>query len=129
MSEQKQSLPFAVSDLLQNYTPHDICIFNKEGSYIKYTFTSKGIARVEEINTESGFVGDIDIVAKDYGGVTGLPPQSSDKILFIVSDLVRQALPDRTDLVSPDTGKDSVVRFSETGVIRGVRRLVANKSR
>ena len=46
------------------------------------------------------------------GGVSGLPEPREGTIL-VVASMVREALPDRTDLVSPDTSRDGAIRGSD----------------
>ena len=43
------------------------------------------------------------------GGVSGLP-EPVEGTLYIVASMIRDALPERTDLVSPDTSRDGAVR-------------------
>ena len=61
---------------------------------------SGDLVRVSVELTDSGSFAGVPLVKGHYGKVTGLPPQE-EGTLYIVSALVRAALPERTDLASP----------------------------
>lgn len=82
-----------------NLTPHDINIVDSNLNVIN-TFKSEGIARVSANSVLKGYIKDINIYSTQYGEVTGLPDQQ-EGTYYIVSMLVKQALPNRTDLFSP----------------------------
>lgn len=77
-----------------NATPHSI---NLPGLVIP---PSGNVARVSVSLTDAGTLNGIPLVRGTYGEVTGLPPQQVG-VLYVVSALVRTALPDRKDLASP----------------------------
>lgn len=114
---------------LQNYTPHLVNLFDKEGRQIllgipvKKDNSGNNIKiRIQETVELIGKIADIPLVRKTYGSVEGLPGPE-ENVIYIVSNVVLQALKNtRTDLVCPDTGEDSVVR-DKSGNIIGVRRL------
>ena len=62
----------------------------------------------------------IQFVKKTYGKVAGLPDKE-DGVMYIVSMMVRQALPNRNDLASPG----DIIR-DEYGQITGCLNLVIN---
>ena len=75
-------------------TPHSI---NLPGMTIP---PNGDIVRVSVALTDAGDFAGIPLVKGTYGEVTGLPPEKNG-VLYIVSALVRAALPDRKDLASP----------------------------
>lgn len=116
----------------KNYTPHPLSIYDESGSQCLYSIDSfiKGGIRVSETTTrlrelELPEKTLVPVVIKKYGAVEGLPEKEKDTYL-IVSLMVAQALRAqgvvRADILSPDTGPDSVVRDNE-GHILGVRRF------
>lgn len=99
---------------LINYTPHTINLPNM-------SIPPCGeIARCEEITKEAFNVNKIQFVYKTYGKVTNLPDNKSE-VIYIVSMMVRQALPNRYDLASPG----DLIR-DENGQITGCLNLVIN---
>jgi len=124
-----------ISERLLNYTPHDVCIFDKSGRTLCYTIPSRGVARLQEAITsmEHPLSKSIEITTKTYTETYGLPA-SKQGVYLIVSDLVRTSNDHRLDLLSPDTGPYSAVRASATasdrgGQILGVRGLISNKQK
>lgn len=83
-----------IEERIINLTPHDINIVDGE------TFESQGSARVKVeskcIDSKCG----VNIYNTQYGEVEGLPEQKKGTY-YIVSMLVKQALPKRNDLFSP----------------------------
>ncbi len=77
-----------------NTTPHSI---NFPGLVIP---PSGDVVRVSVSIADAGNHDGIPLVRGTYGEVTGLPP-AQDGVLYVVSALVRAALPDRKDLASP----------------------------
>jgi hypothetical protein len=75
-------------------TPHAI---NLPGLVIP---PSGDVVRVSVELTDAGNHNGIPLVRGTYGEVTGLPPEQ-DGVMYIVSALVRTALPHRKDLASP----------------------------
>lgn len=101
---------------LVNLTPHAIV-------FPEFTLEPSGIvARVKEFSevSELNKVMGIDLVTKWYGTVEGLP-QPEEGTLYVVSGMLRTALPDRYDLASPG----DLIR-DEKGVIVGCKNLVIN---
>jgi hypothetical protein len=100
--------------MIINLTPHAI---NLPGKTIE---PSGQLARCKEISRVVGNFDGIELIQRSYGEVEDLPePQAGT--LYIVSMLVRQALPDRRDLASPGD-----LERNETGQITGAKNLVIN---
>lgn len=97
-----------------NLTPHAI---NLPGRTIPPSGT---VARCAEETAQAGNIDGIEIVNRTYGAVTDLPAPQAETF-YIVSALVRAALPHRKDLLSPG----DVVRDAD-GKIIGAKNLVSN---
>ena len=103
-----------------NCTPHPVVWVDKNGN--KTVFEPSGdVPRLETNTQKAGWIDNIPLVRNVMGEVVGLPDPVDD-VVYIVSFLVCQACPDRTDLVAPDTTPESVVR-DENGRIVGVKRF------
>jgi len=108
-----------------NLTPHTITVFDSSGKKCLIEIPPSGqVARVATMAEEVGALPinghDVPINRVTYGEVENLPEPQNGTI-YIVSVLVLQALKgQRTDVMAPDTGPDSVVR-DENGRIAGVR--------
>ena len=100
-----------------NYAPHAINVCREDGTVFAYE--RKGCARVATTQECVGNVNGVDIYSIKYGEVEGLPEQQ-DGTMILVSFLVKQALPERTDLICPNTSPQGVVR-DENGQIIGVK--------
>ena len=90
--------------MLKNLTPHEVCIYKLNGTVPDLDVVieaSETIARVscEYIKVDKKVDG-IDLYRPVFGEVTGLP-EYSEGIYLLVSAMVREALPLRSDLVSP----------------------------
>ncbi len=83
-----------------NYTPHRIVLNNGD------SYPSVGVARVSSTHTEPNEHG---IATVRFGEVENLPAPA-EGVYYIVSALVRAALPEREDLVAPATGHPDTVR-------------------
>ena len=82
-----------------NLTPHPINIYDNQGNFIR-SFISKGVARLEVGVKEVCNLNGLRLVKSDYSHVTGLPEEKPG-VYYIVSCLVKVALPDRHDLLKP----------------------------
>lgn len=80
-----------------NYTPHEIAVITK---WSKTRIPSAGIARVSQKNTIVDEIEGFDIFQAEYGAVEGLP-EPQNNTLYIVSAIVKSALPSRDDLLVP----------------------------
>jgi hypothetical protein len=97
-----------------NLTPHAIIILGAE----EITFTPSGnVARVETQTENVGVIDDAPIVRTQYGQVSGLPA-AEHGTYYIVSAIVRAALPARGDLLVPS----GLVR-DDAGRVIGCRAL------
>ena len=105
-----------------NLTPHKI---NVRTSGEEQAFESAGLARVDSEVVELDTVNGIPTQKTTFGEVYGLPEQSNDT-MYIVSQLVLSALPERKDLLAPATGpKDNAVR-DDAGRIIAITRFNRN---
>lgn len=97
-----------------NLTPHDIKV---NGTVIP---VSGVVARCSESSCPISVIDGIQIIKKEYGPVVDLPlPQSG--VGFIVSTMVRAAVPKRKDVYSPG----DAIRNGD-GQIIGCQNLVSN---
>ena len=97
-----------------NLTPHAINVKTRE-------FPSSGlIARVSQTSKPAGVHDGIELVRANFGEVVDLPEQQAG-VIFIVSAMVRSALPERKDLASPG----EQIRDAD-GKIIGVKNLIIN---
>jgi len=104
---------------IKNLTPHALNVVLSPES----TFTippSGSVARCSSSNTQIGLANEIPLFKVAYGAVEGLPEPEAG-VLYVVSALVRAAVPARTDVASPG----DLVRDSEGKVI-GCKGLVVN---
>lgn len=94
---------------IKNFTPHDVNYFAPCGEQV--TFTSSGVARVSAITESAGSYGldghvtetgqtIVRLIFQSFGEVEGLPDEESG-VRYIVSRLVKSALPERGDLIVP----------------------------
>jgi hypothetical protein len=88
-----------VSFMVKNLTPHQVVVILDDYTV---TFEPSGIvARVSQTLSRTGTAaGGIPVFSRYFGDVIGLPEREAG-VLLIVSALVKSALPDRKDLLSP----------------------------
>lgn len=104
-----------------NLTPHVIKIADADGVIIREFEPSGTIARVTTTEAPAGEIDGIPVVQTQFGEVEGLP-EPQENTIYLVSSLVRSAVPEsRTDVLVPDTGPTAV--RDEGGRIVAVRRL------
>jgi len=92
--------------IIKNLCPHPVVMLDENGE-IKKAYPSVGLCRVSTSQEIAFYVTDedgdtfprYDVV---YGDVDGLPEWAED-VYYIVSGVVRSALPNRTDLLSPNS--------------------------
>lgn len=82
---------------LINLTPHEIVVAGDVEAKIP---ASGAVARVSTTRQKIGQIGEIPVYRSVSGAVAGLP-ESVDGTVYIVSAMVRLAVPSRTDIVSP----------------------------
>ena len=102
-----------------NYTPHTVNIVNSGGEKIQ-DFPPMGEARCRQTTKVIGNITGIPITSATFGEVEGLPKEV-EGTYYIVSRLIRQALPNRKDLLVPN----ELVR-DEKGKIIGCKSLAEN---
>lgn len=112
--------------MLKNLTPHEVKIYKLNGTTPDLDVVIEAgetIARVscEYIKVDKKVDG-IDLYRPVFGEVTGLPEYEKD-VYLLVSTMVREALPLRSDLVSPG----QLLRDDDGNVI-GCLGLVGNFS-
>lgn len=106
-----------------NRTEHEVKVFNTIGIETPDMVLEKYAGEPIRVSCESRKVGTIegvDIYENVYGEVTGLP-EFKEGVYYVVSAMVRQALPHRKDLLSPG----QLIR-SEAGQPVGCLGLVRN---
>jgi hypothetical protein len=103
-----------------NLCPHTIHLMQDRWTPTHAWEPSGQVARCVEITRLHHIDDDVQVVTKQYGVVTGLPEPQPDTV-YLVSGMVRMAMPERTDLASPgDAIRD------EAGRIVGASNLVIN---
>jgi len=84
-----------------NLTPHAISVRGSDGAATGITIAPSGeVARVSVNTQKTGNVEGLPAMIQSTGAVEGLPLMVSGAV-FIVSAMVRIAMPDRTDVCSP----------------------------
>lgn len=116
---EKPQVTLEKQGAILNYTPHTVNIIDSEGNKIQ-DFPSQGEARCQQTTKDVGIIGNVPITSTTFGEVTGLPGEQ-EGTYYIVSRLIRQALPDRNDLLVPN----DMVR-DEAGRIIGCKSLANN---
>jgi hypothetical protein len=102
--------------MIINLTPHAINVITTDGETSSIPPSGK-IARVATETEPAGLIDGLPVVRTKFGQVTDLPPAEAG-IWYIVSGIVRAALPARGDLLTPS----GLVRDDEGRVI-GCRAL------
>ena len=106
--ENSEQLPITIINL----TPHPVNLLDVDANVV-ITFHSEGLARCSQNDIIIGKLNkDIILTKTSYGEVIGLPEQSP-RTFYIVSRLVRNALPNRTDLLVPN----QLIRDSEGQIV------------
>ena len=87
---------------LVNLCPHQVSVKHSDGT--ETVIPQSGVARVAVSYQDAGTIPlgahAVQVIKGVYGEVTGLPDPTSD-CFFVVSHMVRMALPQRKDLLSP----------------------------
>ncbi len=102
-----------------NLTPLAINVVLEDNAVVTIA-PSGNLARCAEKSAVVGKVGDIPLYKTTYGDVGGLPAPE-DGVIFIVSAMVRMAVPDRKDVFSP-----GVLVRNAAGEIIGCKGLISN---
>ena len=87
--------------VLKNMTPHPITILDVDKKTVIRTIESSGLIRLQAYTVSAGFTVDgCRISRTEFGQPEGLPNEEPDTF-YIVSQLVKSALPNRSDLLVP----------------------------
>lgn len=103
-----------------NCTNHNIKVYNN-GELVLNLSPASSSARVRQRHTDVEEFNKVPIATKLITKVENLPDPKPNT-LHIVSGFLKNAVSDRSDLVSPDTGADSRIEDEEGNII-GVERL------
>lgn len=107
---------------LINLCPHPICLRHGDGT--ETVIPQSGNARIDVSYRDSNAIEveqhSVRVIKGVYGAVTGLP-EPVEGCLYVVSHMVRMALPQRRDLLSPA----DIIRDSD-GNILACRMFEAN---
>jgi len=98
----------------ENLTKHHINIVRPDGGI--YSIPPSGMeARVYSTQDRLSTMNGYDVVQTQWGTVVGVPDPKEGTV-YITSSLVAMALPERNDIVTPNTHPRAVVRDSEGNV-------------
>ena len=86
-------------ETIKNMTPHPINVVNGEGKNIRI-IPNEGIIRLKTETSPAGKVDGIPLTKTVFGVSEGLP-EFQEGVFLIVSQLVKNALPERKDLIVP----------------------------
>lgn len=87
--------------MIVNLTQHEIVVHQSEASGPVLTIPPSGaVARVHVTHSKIGTISNAPLFVEHVGEVEGLPPAAPDTV-YVVSAMVRLAVPDRTDVFSP----------------------------
>jgi hypothetical protein len=95
-----------------NKTPHSVYILGEDLSIVRMFPKSAGMIRVEELVTKTAPIDGVPTCSTAWGDTVDVPPYTQG-VYYIVSQLVKTALPHRKDFLVP---KD-IVRDSEGGIL------------
>lgn len=106
-----------------NCTPHDVTLRTDCGDVV---YPKSGcVPRITFDAPEIGQLGGAPIVSRECTGISDMPPVAQNTV-YIVSTMVFDACPERTDLVVPDSGPTAI--RDERGQIAAVVRFVGRKT-
>lgn len=101
---------------IKNFTPHPIHICNYAGEVTR-VLQPEGLVRLKTVTVPAGEIDGIPVTRTEFGQPEGLP-EFKEGVFIVVSQLVKTALPSRSDLLVPA----EVVR-DENGNIVGCKSL------
>jgi hypothetical protein len=101
---------------IKNFTPHPISICNNAGEVTR-EIQPEGLVRLRAVTVPAGEIDGVPVTRTEFGQPEGLP-DFKEGTFYIVSQLVKSALPSRSDLLVPA----EVVR-DENGNIVGCKSL------
>lgn len=96
-----------MTQIIKNFTPHDVTIVDSNNNLVA-TFKPEGLVRLSTKTVSDSPIGIIPTTKTEFGQPDGLP-DFVEGVFYIVSQLVKNALPNRTDLLVPS----EVVRLTE----------------
>jgi hypothetical protein len=108
-----------------NLTPHIVSIVNQANEIIGEYPLSGIEARLSSTAEVIGEVDGITISKTVYGDAVNLP-EPAENTLYIVSTIVAQGVPQRKDLIVPDSGR-TALRYTDgpdKGKVIGVRGFI-----
>lgn len=100
-----------------NLTPHAITIEKADGTRITIPPTAPA-ARVTQQNYIMADVDGIPVSAVVWGEVENVPAPA-DNTVYVVSAMVAQRLPERSDVLAPDTGASAIRESGNIVAVRG----------
>lgn len=106
-----------MGEKIVNMTPHNIVIVGSENETLRVIEPSGETIRLSQSTVQDTPIGGVPTSRTVYGDPEGLPPKA-DGVFYVVSQLVKSALPGRSDLLVPA----EMVR-DEKGQIIGCRSL------
>jgi len=83
-----------------NKCPHAVYLLNDDGTILRVFAKSNGMIRVSKKDEDIGFIDGIPISRTEWGKTTSVPEEVIGTF-YIVSQLVKNALPKRKDLLVP----------------------------
>lgn len=86
--------------MIINLTPHDVNIYDEDKTLIVTVPPSGTVARIAAVRERIGVVDGVTLYRTTYGKPEGLPGPS-DAVIYVVSGLLRAAVPQRSDLWQP----------------------------
>lgn len=110
-----------MTEKIINKTPHAVYLLNADGSILRVFPKSNGMIRVNEIVEDIGEIDGIPISSTNWGE-TNEVPEYIEGTYYIVSQLVKNALPERKDLLVPK----GAVRDDKGNVIGCTRLDIGN---
>ena len=84
---------------IKNLTPHAIHLVDQDGQVLR-TFTSEGLVRLKTTTVDAGTIAGCRVTRTEFGQPEGLP-EFQEGTYYLVSQLVKNALPERKDLLVP----------------------------
>lgn len=84
---------------IKNFTPHPINICDNTGVVVR-TIQPEGLVRLKAETVSAGEIDGVPVSKTVFGQPEGLP-EFQEGVFYVVSQLVKSALPTRTDLLVP----------------------------
>ncbi len=101
---------------IKNFTPHPIFICNNAGEVTR-VIQPEGLVRLKAVTVPAGEIDGVPLTRTEFGQPEGLP-EFQEGVFIVVSQLVKTALPSRSDLLVP-----AEVLRDEKGNIVGCKSL------